>query len=159
MCPSLRDGQISTATRIPAEFVASDASWFAVFNGAIDCVIRNNEKCNKTDLVYTTSSRTGGRSERSRGEANGNRQWSECWIWISGGKPVRPYAATRKEMWPGTESNCRHEAKRLKTPSDNECQKIKNLNEISKDRCHRAIRFAIWIWNNSGTLSAACVVL
>jgi len=96
MCPSLRDGQISTATRIPAEFVASDASWFAVFNGAIDCVIQNNEKCNKTDLVYTTSSRTGGRSERSRGEANGDPQWSECWIWISGGKPVRPYAATEK---------------------------------------------------------------
>src|SRR5262245_29571979 len=65
--------------------------------------------------------------------------------------PTRP---PRREMWPGTESNCRHEAKRLKTPSDNECQNIKNLNEISKDRCHRAIRFAIWIWNNSGTLSA-----
>src|SRR5262249_52192278 len=66
MCPSLRDGQISTATRIPAEVVANNASWFAVFNGAIDYVIQNNEKCDKTDLVYTTSSRTGGRSDRSR---------------------------------------------------------------------------------------------
>ena len=36
------------ATRIPAEVVASNASWFAVFNGAIDYVIQNNEKCNKT---------------------------------------------------------------------------------------------------------------
>ena len=96
MCPSLRDGQISTATRIPAEFVASDASWFAVFNGAIDCVIQNNEKCNKTDLVYTTSRRTGGRSERSRGEGNGDLQWSERWICNSGSKPVRPYATTEK---------------------------------------------------------------
>src|SRR5262245_29571977 len=96
MCPSLRHGQISTATRIPAEFVASDASWFAVFNGAIDCVIQNNEKCNKTDLVYTTSSRTGDRSERRQGKANRDPQWSERWICILGSTPVRPYATTEK---------------------------------------------------------------
>src|SRR5215510_7445133 len=109
MCPSLRDGQISTATRIPAEVVANNASWFAVFNGAIDYVIQNNEKCDKTDVVYTTSNRTGGRSERSQGEANGDPQCSQRWSCISGSKPVRPYASTEREMWPGTESNCRHE--------------------------------------------------
>jgi hypothetical protein len=37
-----------------------------------------------------------------------------------------------KGMWPGTESNCRHEAVKVKIPSDHECQNLKNLNEIPK---------------------------
>ena len=36
------DEQISTATRILAEVIASDASWLMVFNGAIDHIIQNN---------------------------------------------------------------------------------------------------------------------
>jgi len=43
-----------------------------------------------------TSRRTGGRSERRQGEGNGDLQWSERWICISGSKPVRPYATTEK---------------------------------------------------------------
>jgi hypothetical protein len=39
------DEQISTATRILAEVIASDASWLMVFNGAIDYVIQNKRKC------------------------------------------------------------------------------------------------------------------
>jgi hypothetical protein len=38
------DQQISTATRILAEVIASDASWLMVFNGAIDHIIQNNPK-------------------------------------------------------------------------------------------------------------------
>jgi hypothetical protein len=38
------DAQISTATRILAEVIASDAAWLVVFNGAIDHVIQNNPK-------------------------------------------------------------------------------------------------------------------
>jgi hypothetical protein len=38
------DEQISTATRILAEVIASDASWLMVFNGAIDHIIQNNPK-------------------------------------------------------------------------------------------------------------------
>ena len=33
------DGQISTATRILAEVIASDATWLMVFNGGIDHTI------------------------------------------------------------------------------------------------------------------------
>jgi hypothetical protein len=36
------DQQISTATRILAEVIASDAAWLMVFNGAIDHIIQNN---------------------------------------------------------------------------------------------------------------------
>jgi hypothetical protein len=36
--------QIVTATRILAEFIASDASWLMAFNSAIDHVIQNNPK-------------------------------------------------------------------------------------------------------------------
>jgi hypothetical protein len=36
------DEQTSTATRILAEIIASDAAWLMVFNGAIDYVIQNN---------------------------------------------------------------------------------------------------------------------
>jgi hypothetical protein len=36
--------QISTATRILAEVIASDAAWLMVFNGAIDHTIQNNSK-------------------------------------------------------------------------------------------------------------------
>ena len=36
--------EISTATRILAEVIASDASWLMVFNGAIDHSIQNNPK-------------------------------------------------------------------------------------------------------------------
>jgi hypothetical protein len=35
------DQQISTATRILAEVIASDAAWLMVFNGAIDHIIQN----------------------------------------------------------------------------------------------------------------------
>ena len=38
------DAQISTATRILAEVIASDAAWLMVFNGAIDHIIQNNPK-------------------------------------------------------------------------------------------------------------------
>jgi hypothetical protein len=38
------DEQISTATRILAEVIASDASWLLAFNGAIDHIIQNNPK-------------------------------------------------------------------------------------------------------------------
>jgi hypothetical protein len=38
------DGQVSTATRILAEVIASDAAWLVVFNGAIDYVVQNNPK-------------------------------------------------------------------------------------------------------------------
>jgi len=38
------DQQISTATRILAEVIASDAAWLTVFNGAIDHIIQNNPK-------------------------------------------------------------------------------------------------------------------
>jgi hypothetical protein len=38
------DDQISTATRILAEVIASDASWLMAFNNAIDHVIQNNPK-------------------------------------------------------------------------------------------------------------------
>src|SRR5215475_10332717 len=36
--------QISTATKILAEVIASDAAWLMVFNGAIDHIIQNNPK-------------------------------------------------------------------------------------------------------------------
>src|SRR5215510_6486355 len=36
------DEQISTATRILAEVIASDASWLMAFNNAIDHIIQNN---------------------------------------------------------------------------------------------------------------------
>jgi len=35
------DQQVSTATRILAEVIASDAAWFMVFNGAIDHIIHS----------------------------------------------------------------------------------------------------------------------
>jgi len=38
------DDQISTATRILAEVIASDAFWLMAFNSAIDHVIQNNPK-------------------------------------------------------------------------------------------------------------------
>ena len=38
------DDQISTATRILAEIIASDATWLMVFNRAIDRIIANNHK-------------------------------------------------------------------------------------------------------------------
>jgi hypothetical protein len=38
------EDQISTATRILAEVIASDASWLMAFNGAIDYVIQNIRK-------------------------------------------------------------------------------------------------------------------
>src|SRR5262249_39781904 len=37
------DRQISTATRILAEVIASDAAWLMVFNGAIDHIIRSQK--------------------------------------------------------------------------------------------------------------------
>src|SRR5215831_17756661 len=39
-----RDDQVSTATRILAEVIASDATWLMVFNRAIDRIIANNHK-------------------------------------------------------------------------------------------------------------------
>jgi hypothetical protein len=38
------DDQISTATRILAEVIASDASWLMAFNNAMDYVMQNNPK-------------------------------------------------------------------------------------------------------------------
>ena len=38
------DQQVSTATRILAEVIASDAAWLMVFNGAINHIIQNNPK-------------------------------------------------------------------------------------------------------------------
>jgi hypothetical protein len=38
------DEQISMATRILAEVIASDAAWLVVFNGAIDHIIQSNQK-------------------------------------------------------------------------------------------------------------------
>ena len=38
------DDQVSTATRILAEVIASDASWLMAFNNAIDHVIQSNQK-------------------------------------------------------------------------------------------------------------------
>jgi hypothetical protein len=38
------DQQVSTATRILAEVIASDAAWLVVFNGAIDHIIQSNQK-------------------------------------------------------------------------------------------------------------------
>jgi hypothetical protein len=38
------DDQISTATRILVEVIASDASWLMAFNSAIDHVIRSNRR-------------------------------------------------------------------------------------------------------------------
>ena len=38
------ENQISTATRILAEVIASDATWLMVFNRAIDRIIVNNQK-------------------------------------------------------------------------------------------------------------------
>ena len=35
---------VSTATRILAEVIASDAAWLVVFNGAIDHIIQSNQK-------------------------------------------------------------------------------------------------------------------
>jgi hypothetical protein len=45
-----KDGedQISTATRILAEVIASDASWLMAFNSAIDHVIQNNPKARQS---------------------------------------------------------------------------------------------------------------
>jgi hypothetical protein len=40
------DQQVSTATRILAEVIASDASWLMVFNGAIDFTSSTNELFN-----------------------------------------------------------------------------------------------------------------
>ena len=38
------DDQVSTATRVLAEVIASDAIWLMVFNRAIDRIIANNQK-------------------------------------------------------------------------------------------------------------------
>jgi hypothetical protein len=38
------ENQISTATRILAEVIASDATWLMVFNRAIDRILANNQK-------------------------------------------------------------------------------------------------------------------
>jgi hypothetical protein len=45
------DEQISTATRILAEVIASDASWLMVFNRAIDHIIQNNPKARQNPKV------------------------------------------------------------------------------------------------------------
>jgi len=39
-----KGGEVSTATRILAEVIASDAAWLVVFNGAIDHIIQSNQK-------------------------------------------------------------------------------------------------------------------
>jgi hypothetical protein len=39
-----KGGDVSTATRILAEVIASDAAWLVVFNGAIDHIIQSDQK-------------------------------------------------------------------------------------------------------------------
>jgi hypothetical protein len=46
------DEQVSTATRILAEVIASDASWLMVFNGAIDHIIQSTRKYDRTRVVF-----------------------------------------------------------------------------------------------------------
>ena len=50
------DQQISTATRILAEVIASDASWLMAFNSAIDHVIQNNQKARQNLAIGIYSS-------------------------------------------------------------------------------------------------------
>jgi hypothetical protein len=38
------DQQVSTATKILAEVIASDTAWLVVFNGAVDHIIKSNPK-------------------------------------------------------------------------------------------------------------------
>ena len=45
------DRQISTATRILAEVIASDVSWLMVFNGARDHIIQNNPKARQNPMA------------------------------------------------------------------------------------------------------------
>src|SRR5215813_12669611 len=47
------DDQVSTATRILAEVIASDAAWLMVFNGAIDHIIQNNPKARQNPRGLT----------------------------------------------------------------------------------------------------------
>ena len=47
------DQQISTATMILAEVIASDAAWLMVFNGAIDHIIQNNPKARQNPRGLT----------------------------------------------------------------------------------------------------------
>ena len=49
------DEQISTATRILAEVIASDASWLMVFNGAIDRIIANNQKVRENPRGFASA--------------------------------------------------------------------------------------------------------
>ena len=48
------DQRISTATRILAEVIASDAAWLMVFNGAIDHIIQNNPKAKQNPRAKPT---------------------------------------------------------------------------------------------------------
>jgi hypothetical protein len=53
------DQQISTATRILAEVIASDAAWLVVFNSAIDHIIQNNPKARQNPRGAPSSTNSG----------------------------------------------------------------------------------------------------
>src|SRR6266511_2590988 len=48
------DAQISTATRILGEVIASDAAWLTAFNRAIDHVIESNQKARENPKALAT---------------------------------------------------------------------------------------------------------
>ena len=52
------DDQISAATRILAEVIASDAAGLMVFNGAIDYIIQNNPKARQNPRGQASSTAT-----------------------------------------------------------------------------------------------------
>jgi len=49
------DDQVSTATRILAEVIASDAAWLVVFNGAIDHISQSNRQVRQYPVSYAES--------------------------------------------------------------------------------------------------------
>src|SRR5262249_38971864 len=51
------DQQVSTATRILAEVIASDAAWLMVFNGAIDHIIQKNSKSKRNPWQLDAATR------------------------------------------------------------------------------------------------------
>ena len=81
------DDQISTATRILAEVIASDATWLMVFNRAIERILANNQKVRenprglsqldgyKRGLVKELREEFG--SGRCSGEDRGAAHWTQ----------------------------------------------------------------------------------
>src|SRR5262245_41148774 len=74
------DDQVSTATRILAEVIASDAAWLMVFNGAIDHIIQNRRSPDRRRELRTF--RTMGSPEQvSRGRTMSDplKNWWSRW--------------------------------------------------------------------------------